>query len=103
MLVLFLGACAAQNKYSVNLQTEAAVAGVMEQYEIWYQLADEETKAQWKKDFDPALIELDLLMDTYHNMVLIGDDTTLLLAEINKLKTRIMIELTRRMAEKEDK
>jgi hypothetical protein len=93
--------CGAQNRYSVNLQTEAAIAGIAEQYDVWYQLADPETQAEWKQLFDPAFAQLNLLMDSYHNMLAVGEDTTMILAEINKLKTQIMIELTRRMAEKE--
>lgn len=106
VLVLFtLNGCvttgAPQNKYETNLSVEAQFTALVNQYEIWYQMADEATKKEWKAKFDPVFIHLDTLMDSYHNMVAADQDTALIISEINRIKTKIMIELTRRMAEKE--
>jgi hypothetical protein len=90
---------ATENVYQKNLTVEAEVAAVMEKYELWYQMADEETKAEWNKVFDPAFDKLDLLMDSYHNMVESGLTTTAILREIDNIKTRIMIELVKRHSE----
>lgn len=97
LFVMTMGATCAttQNPYQTNLTIEAEVATVMEQYEAWYQLADAETRAQMSTIFDPAFDKLDLLMDTYHNMVAQGLTTEAILREINMLKTRIMIELAK--------
>ncbi|NIP33135.1 hypothetical protein GWN26_09235 [Candidatus Saccharibacteria bacterium] len=92
---------APQNIYETNLSVEAQFTALVNQYEIWYQMADEATQKEWKETFDPVFIHLDTLMDSYHNMVAADQDTTAIIAEINRIKTRIMIALTRSMAEKE--
>ena len=104
LLVTFmlLAGCAAQNKYSVNLTIEAEVAAVMEQYAMWYSLATPEIQADWQKTFTPAFEKMDLLMDTYHNMVKNDLTTESILLEINRLKTQIMMELVKRQAEVPD-
>ena len=103
LVALFLVACAMtqQNRYQQNLTIEAEIAAVMEQYDVWYQMMTPEIQAQWTPIFQPAFEQLDLLMDSYHNMLANDLETMTILAEINRLKTRIMIELTKRMAESE--
>jgi len=102
ILIVFIGcAMTQQNKYEQNLTTEAQVAAIMEQYDIWYQMMSPDVQADWDKVFTPAFDQLDLLMDSYHNIVANNLETVTILAEINRLKTRIMIELTKRMADKD--
>ena len=101
MLVTFmlLSGCAAmqqQNMYTTQLTVEQGVVLLMERYEMYYQLASEETKQEWSKVFDPAFEKLDLLLDTYTQLVADGMDTVSILNTINTLKTSIMIELVRR-------
>jgi hypothetical protein len=98
--LLLIAGCVAtkQNMHSTNLTVEQEVIALMEQYEVWYQLAPEEVKAEWKKVFDPAFQKLDLLMDTYNNMVRNGMTTVTIIGEINRVKTQIMMELVRRQA-----
>ena len=104
MLVTFMlmVGCAVQNKYSVNLTIESQVASVMEQYTVWYELAPPEIQEQWKAAFTPAFEKMDLLMDTYHNMVKNDLTTASILLEINRLKTQIMMELVKRQSEVPD-
>jgi hypothetical protein len=90
--------CTAKNMYSTNITWEREVAVIAEQYEMWYQLAPEETRAVMRDNIDPIFKRLDLLMDTYHNMVSQGLDTTSIILEVNRLKTALMIELVRRQA-----
>jgi len=87
---------ATENVYKHNLTVEGEVTAVMEKYELYYRAADAETRAEWSKVFDPAFDKLDLLMDTYHEMVASGLTTEAILREIDNLKTRIMIELAKR-------
>jgi hypothetical protein len=90
-----------QNVYSTNTMWEEEVITLAEQYQLWYSLATPEIQAEWKKVFDPAFIQLDLLMDSYSNMVKNGLTTTTIIVEINKIKTQIMIELVRRQTANE--
>ncbi len=83
------------NAYRTNLTIEAEVAAVMEKYELWYQAADPEMRAKMEATFDKAFDKLDLLMDTYADMLASGMTTDAIVREIDNLKTRIMIELAK--------
>jgi len=89
----FLFACAAQNQYKTNLSIESEFAALAEQYEVWYQMAPAETQAEWAKIMDPMFIEADGLMDEYHNLLVMDMDTTSVIVSLNRLKTRILMQL----------
>jgi len=95
-----ISACAAQNQYSVNLTIEQEITALADQYALWYELAPPEVQKQWKKVFDPAFYEIDLLLDTYHELLLHDMSTEAVIMQINQLKTRIMMALIKNRAAK---
>ena len=100
MVTLFTGCVVGgQNVYQTNATIGEQVTTLMERYEMYYQLADPETQAEWKEYFDPMFEKLDLMMNTYDQMVLDGMDTLTILTAIDKLKTQLMLELIRRNQE----
>jgi hypothetical protein len=101
IVLTLLTACAvgSKNVYETNATVEAQVVTLMERYEMYYQLADENTQAEWRDYFDPMFERLDLAMNTYNQMVADGMDTITILQAIDSLKTQIMIELIRRNQE----
>lgn len=101
VLALLSGCFAVGNKnvYETNATLEVQVTKLMERYEMWYQLASEDVQAEWRDFFDPAFERLDLMMDTYNQLVLDGMDTVSILQSIDALKTQIMLELIRRNQE----
>ena len=88
--------CAPQNQYSVNLTVEAEVAALTEQYNLWYNMMEPDIRAEWETVFDPMFLEIDRLLDSYHTAIDRGMTTQTVISEINKLKTRIMMELIKR-------
>ena len=101
LLSALLFGCVAtgQNVYQTNATIGAQVATLMERYEMYYQLADPETQAEWRDYFDPMFEQLDLMMNTYDQMVMDGMDTVTILTAIDRLKTQLMLELIRRNQE----
>lgn len=104
MAVMFVGtltlfSCATQDAYRVNTTIESEFAALAEQYELWYQMADDDTKANWKKNVDPLFLEADLLLDVYHDALVAGTDPGDPLRQLNALKTKIMVLLAERMEE----
>jgi len=99
MLALFGCVTGGQNVYQTNATIGEQVVTLMERYEMYYQLADPETQAEWKEYFDPMFEKLDLMMNTYDQMVMDGMDTVTILTAIDKLKTQLMLELIRRNQE----
>jgi len=101
LLPTLLSGCVAtsQNVYQTNATIGEQVVTLMERYEMYYQLADAETQAEWREYFDPLLEHLNVMMNTYDQMVMDGMDTVTILSSIDRLKTQIMIELIRRNQE----
>ena len=98
-LIVLIAGCAAQNAYQTNLTVEAEVAALAEQYTAWRQMMEPEVQEDWDKIFVPAFSQLDSLMDSYHNLLANNMETITIVNEINRLKTQIMIALTKKMAE----
>jgi hypothetical protein len=101
LLTLFTGCVTTGNVYQTNATISEQVVTLMERYELWYQAADPETQAEWREYFDPMFEQLDLLMDTYDQMVADGMDTVSILEQIDRLKTYLMIQLIKRNQENE--
>ena len=98
---VILMACPAQNQYSVNLTIEQEVAALMEQYDLWYELAPPEVQEEWRGVFGKAFAEMDLMLDTYHELLAHDMSTESVIMQINQLKTRIMMTLIHRRAANE--
>jgi hypothetical protein len=99
LLALVVGCVTTGNQYQINATVGEQVVTLMERYEMYYQLADPETQAEWKEYFDPMFEKLNLMMNTYDQMVADGMDTITILTAIDKLKTQLMFELIRRNQE----
>lgn len=103
MLVVFFvctaQTCGGKNVYETNVSIDNQVTTLMEQYADWYDAADQATQTRWKETIDPAMAQLDLLLSSYHNMIDLGQDTKIIISEITRIKTRIMIMLTKELEE----
>ncbi|MHA2344768.1 MAG: hypothetical protein ACXADW_23170 [Candidatus Hodarchaeales archaeon] len=99
-------ACASSSTYKAYITTDKTVTALMEQYEMWYQMADEDQKAEYKEVVDPLFIELDVLMDDWHLLLMAGEDSDENISEIvsaiNHIKSRILTELMKYMKEQEE-
>ena len=99
IMVGMLFACATQSAYQIYTTAEKQFIALAEQYEIWYQAANPEQQAEWKKNVDPLFKQGDRLLDEWHTLMLIGDDTTQVAGQLDLLKTRILMALAEELKE----
>lgn len=97
--LIFVG-CASTNTYKAYVIADKELTVLAEQYESWYQMADPEQQANWKADIDPLFIEMDKLLDDWQLLLLAGEETDDIVLAINRIKSRILAELMKRLEDK---
>lgn len=89
-----------QNQYQAYVTVDKEFTTLTEQYEVWYQAADAETKARWKEKIDPLILEADRLLDVYQTVLLAGGDPTNQIVALREIKTAILVELAAKLEKK---
>jgi len=98
ILITILGACATtgQSQYKAYITSEKEFSGLAEQYQMWYEAANDETKLRLKETMDPLFRDVDILLDDYHDIMLNGGDATDVALQLRRIKTRILMELAKK-------
>jgi len=98
VLVVVLAACATtgQDSYRAYITAEKEFSSLAEQYEMWYQDADDATKLRLKNTMDPLFKDVDILLDDYYDIMLVGGDATDIALQLRRIKSRILMELAKK-------
>jgi hypothetical protein len=93
LVALMFSCVGGGSMYDTSLEMETQIATLAEQYEMWYQAANETTQAELKANIDPLFERADRLLDDWQIALSIGSDTDTLEEQLKILKTQIMLEL----------
>ena len=92
--------CASTDTYRSYVIADKELTAIAEQYDTWYQIADDEQRAEWKERVDPLFIEADKIMDDWQLLLLAGENTDDIMLAMNRIKARIMAELVKYLEDK---
>jgi len=96
LLIMIGCATTGQNQYRAYITAEKEFSGLAEQYQMWYEAANDETKLRLKETMDPLFRDVDILLDDYHDIMLNGGDATDVALQLRRIKTRILMELAKK-------
>jgi hypothetical protein len=93
LVAAFLGCAGGGSVYDASMEMEKQVALMAEQYDVWYQAANEVTKAKLRKEIDPLFMQAGRLLDDWQTALALGGEGEDFEEQLKILKSQIILEL----------